>query len=228
MSQPAHIPVQQGYDRWSEVYDTDGNPLFVLEEPVVHSWLGDVSGQRVADVGCGTGRHTRWLAEAGAQVVAFDFSAGMMSRAWAKAAGGRVQFCRHALPEPLPLRDSSCRYVLFALVADHVEQLEEVFSDFHRVLAPGGTAVFTVLHPAMNLAGVTARFLDPDTGEKVWVAAFEHSFSDYLMAVLKSGLQPVEIVERVADEQTASVAPRADKYLGWPMLLAIRAVKAGG
>ncbi|HUU82562.1 MAG TPA: methyltransferase domain-containing protein [Phycisphaerae bacterium] len=225
MTEANHLPVREGYDRWSEVYDTDGNPLFVLEEPIVRRWLSDVGGRRVADIGCGTGRHTRWLVEAGASVVALDLSTGMMQRAVEKIGRGRVLFCRHALPTPLPLADGSCDHVLFALVGEHVEQLTEAFADFRRVLVPGGSVIMTALHPAMNLAGLTARFWDPHDGSEVRVSAFEPTMSDYLMAVLKAGLEVTEIVERKADEETARVAPRAAKYLGWPMLLAVRAVK---
>jgi len=53
------VPARQGYDRWSEVYDSDGNPLVALEEPEVIRMMGEVRGLRVADVGTGTGRHAR-------------------------------------------------------------------------------------------------------------------------------------------------------------------------
>jgi len=228
MTEPVQLPVRQGYDAWSRVYDTEGNPLLALEEPVVRRWLRDVSGRLVADVGSGTGRHTRWLAAAGARVIALDLSEGMMARAVARAGGGRVLFCRHRLPDALPLDGDTCDHVLCALVGDHIQRLDEMFAEFRRVLAPGGSLVFTVLHPAMNLNGLTARFYDPDTGGEVRVAAFEHTFSDYVMAVVRGGLELDEIVERTADEETARRAPRARKYLGWPMLLAIRAVKRPG
>ena len=222
MSRRVDLPVQQGYDAWAKVYDTDGNPLIALEEPVVRAWLGDVAGRRIADVGCGTGRHAVWLAEAGAEVVALDFSDGMMSRARTKVGSGRVRFCRHRLPDPLPLAEGSCDQVLFALVAEHVEQLAQAFGELARVLAPGGQVIFTALHPAMNLAGITARFFDPDTGDEVRVEAFEHSVADYVNAALGGGLTVAEMVERKATKESARIAPRAAKYIGWPMLLALR------
>lgn len=225
MTDPERLSVQEGYNRWAKVYDTDGNPLFVLEEPIVRTWLGDVAGLLIADVGCGTGRHTAWLAKAGARVVAFDLSEGMMARARARVASGSVLFCRHALPAPLPLADESCDHVLCALVGEHLERLTETFAEFRRVLVPGGSVIFTALHPAMNLVGITARFFDPDTGGEVRVKAFEYSLSDYLMAMVNGGLQLADLVERTADEHTARLAPRAEKYLGWPMLLAVKATR---
>src|SRR5947207_3112602 len=62
--------VRTGYDRWALVYDHDGNPLVALEAPFVRAAVGDVRGQAVLDLGCGTGRHTFWLAQSGAAVTA--------------------------------------------------------------------------------------------------------------------------------------------------------------
>ena len=42
------VPTRQGYDRWSEVYDSDGNPLVALEEPEVIRMMGEVRGMTIA------------------------------------------------------------------------------------------------------------------------------------------------------------------------------------
>jgi hypothetical protein len=38
------LPAREGYDRWAEVYEDDGNPLLPLEEEQVARLLGDVRG----------------------------------------------------------------------------------------------------------------------------------------------------------------------------------------
>src|SRR3954469_11671717 len=43
--------------------------------------LGDVAGRRVLEIGCGSAPCARWLRLQGADVVALDLSAGMLSRA---------------------------------------------------------------------------------------------------------------------------------------------------
>ena len=225
MSDRIHLDTRAGYDRWSEVYDDEVNPLVQLEEPVVRGWLGDVAGLQLADVGCGTGRHARWMAESGASVDAFECSTGMMAKARAKLTGSGVRLHEHALPDPIPAPDDTYDITLLALVGDHLEDLEAAFSELRRVTRPGGQVVFTVLHPAMNLLGLTARFADPETGQEVRVAAYEHTYADYVMATLRSGLTIEELVERKADQALIDQAPRAEKYLGWPMLLAMRMKK---
>ena len=82
------VPTEAGYDRWAEFYDGDDNPLVLLEEEHIGPLLGDVAGLDVADVGCGTGRHTLRLAAADARVTAVDFSAVGLAKG-AKLAEGR-------------------------------------------------------------------------------------------------------------------------------------------
>jgi ubiquinone/menaquinone biosynthesis C-methylase UbiE len=222
MSDPKHLDTDAGYDRWSEVYDDELNPLVILEESVVREWVNVCPGMRVADVGCGTGRHAKWLAEAGAAVDAYEPSAGMMAKARRKLADHAVRFQEHKLPARLPAPDDAYDLVLLALVADHLADLEATFRELRRVVKDGGAVIFTVLHPAMNLRGITARFTDPSDGSEVRVAAFEHTFGDYVTGALRAGFAITEIKELRADAGLAAQSPRAAKYLGWPMLLAIK------
>ena len=114
------VPTKDGYDRWSDVYDGDGNPLVLLEEPHVARLLGDVRGLSVLDVGCGTGRHAVRLAQQGARVTGVDFSAGMLGKARQKPGAERVTFVEHNITEPLPFAPASFDRVLSCLVLDHV------------------------------------------------------------------------------------------------------------
>ena len=52
--EPEILSTQHGYDRWSEIYDQEINPLVMIEEPQLASLLGDVRGLDLLDVGCGT------------------------------------------------------------------------------------------------------------------------------------------------------------------------------
>ena len=51
MSEPKVLPTRDGYDRWAATYDTMGNWLLELEEPLVDRAVGDVQGLEVLDVG---------------------------------------------------------------------------------------------------------------------------------------------------------------------------------
>ena len=225
-AKPDPHAIRSGYDRWSEVYDHDRNPLIALEEPIVHAALGAVSGLSVLDLGCGTGRHALWLAGAGAAVTAVDFSEGMLNEARRKHGASKVRFVVHDLHQPLPFEVAAFDRVVSGLVLEHLSDLRFVFGEARRVLKPGGRAVISAMHPAMNLRGVEARFTDPATGERVQPGSLQHALSDFVMAAVQAGFRLEAITERAPDAAFAARFPRAEKYVGWPMLVVLR-LRAG-
>jgi malonyl-CoA O-methyltransferase len=214
--------VREGYDRWAEVYDHDRNPLTALEEPLVREAAGEVAGRAVLDLGCGTGRHALWLASAGAEVTAVDFSSGMLEEARRKPGAARVRFLVHDLHEPLPFPDASFDLVLSGLVLEHLRAIEPVFREARRVLRPGGRAIVSAMHPAMFLRGSRAAFTDPASGEKVYPGSVAHGLADFVMAAVRAGFALEDLLERAPDEAFASRYPRAAKYVGWPMLVVLQ------
>jgi ubiquinone/menaquinone biosynthesis C-methylase UbiE len=216
------LSVQEGYDRWSELYDGDGNPLCLLEEPHVDRLLGDVRGLAIADIGCGTGRHALRLAAHGARVTAVDFSGGMLAKARAKPGAEEVTWVEHDLTSELPLAAATFDRVLCALVVDHIRDLRGFFAELRRITRPGGRIVVSVMHPAMMLKGTQARFHDPATGQEVRPESVAHQVSDYVMGAVRAGLVLDEMSEHFVDTDLVTRASRAEKYLGWPMLLLFR------
>jgi SAM-dependent methyltransferase len=111
--------------------------------------LGDVSGRRVLEVGCGAAMCARWLATQGAQVVGIDLSAGMLGHAVAAAARTGVsvplvQAGAEALPFAAASFDLACSaFGAVPFVADSAAVMREVA----RVLRPGGRWVFATTHP---------------------------------------------------------------------------------
>lgn len=216
---PEHVSTQAGYDRWAEIYDGDDNPLVAIEEPHVQALLGEVRGLHILDVGCGTGRHAVRLAETGAQVTAIDFSEGMLQKARLKPGAAPVQFFAHDLAHPFPFPSQSFDRVVCGLVLDHIAELDLLFSEMGRVCRADGTIVISIMHPAMMLRGVQARFRDPATGHEVRPASCSHQISDYIMAAIRAKLEMLHISEHLMNEELAQRSERARKYLGWPILV---------
>lgn len=216
------LPTRDGYDLWAEIYDDEANPLVLLEEPLVERMLGEVPGLRVLDVGCGTGRHAVRLARAGARVTGLDFSPGMLAKARAKAGADRVEFREVDVGAPLPFADGCFDRVLACLVLDHVFELAGFFSELRRVCRPDGYVVASVLHPALLLRGVQARFHDPASGVVIQPASATHRICDYVTGALQGGLRLVEISEHAVDAALVAQTGRAERYLGWPMLLLMK------
>jgi ubiquinone/menaquinone biosynthesis C-methylase UbiE len=212
--------VRAGYDRWAMVYDHDANPLQALEDPAVRAAAGDVRGLAVLDLGCGTGRHALWLAAAGANVTALDFSAGMLDEARRKPGAEAVRFVEHDLHQPLPF-GAEFDLVVSGLVLEHLRDVGPFFTEARRVLKGGGRAVISAMHPAMFLRGSQARFTDPESGEIVQPGSIAHSIGEFVMAAHRAGFRPTAITEHAPTADFAAAYPRAAKYIDWPMLVVL-------
>ena len=112
--------------------------------------LGDLPEDPFGDaleIGSGTGYFSLNLMQEGVitNLVATDVSTGMLSSLTATAASlglaERVQ-TRQADAEELPFEDESFDLVLGHAVLHHIPDLTKAFSEFDRVLRPGGAIVF--------------------------------------------------------------------------------------
>ena len=98
-------------------------------------------GDRVVDVGCGTGDLTFACLEVGARsVLGLDFARPMLVRARAKAAARGTQRASFAVGDgtQLPLADASVDAWCSAFVVRNIPDLGRAFSEAWRVLRPGG------------------------------------------------------------------------------------------
>jgi ubiquinone/menaquinone biosynthesis C-methylase UbiE len=220
------VSTREGYDRWAEVYDGDGNPLLALERPEVLRMLGDVRGLRIADIACGTGRHAVPLADAGGQVTALDFSHGMLAKARAKSMASAVSFVIANCAATLPLRTGAFDRVLCALLADHVSSLDSLLSELARICSRYGFIVLTAVHPTMHLLGVRARFNDPESGAKVYPKSYDHTIPEFVMAAERAKLKFDAMSEHLVTDELARTNPRAAPAVGWPLLLTMKLLRA--
>ena len=171
------------------------------------------------DLGCGTGRHTQWLASCGATVTAVDFSQQMLKKARRKVPADSVHFLDHDLHEPLPFEQRKFDLVVSGLVLEHINDLIKFFSEIHRVLKQPGRVVISAMHPAMFLRDSQAQFTDPQSGELIRPGSLPHQLSEMIMAGVNAKLHVAAVEEHSPDRTLAARSPRAAKYIGWPMLV---------
>jgi SAM-dependent methyltransferase len=212
--------VRRGYDLWAETYDTTENPLVFLDRKHTIGWLAPRSGERILDVGCGTGVHLAAIHDSGAYPFGLDFSHGMLSRAALRVPG--VPVFAADLHAPFPLKPDSFDGVLCALVSEHLRSMHDFCEEVKRVLRPGGRFDFSAFHPAMAEAGTEANFKVGDVEYRL--GAELHTLGDYRSAMERTGFQVRRFEEYVCDDGVVMEIPRAAKYLGRPMLLLIEAV----
>jgi ubiquinone/menaquinone biosynthesis C-methylase UbiE len=138
-----------------------------LIQPPVERLLGLESGEQVLEIACGNGQFARRMAELGAQVLAVDFSEGMLERA--RAHGGQVEY-RHVdatdLEALLSLGESaSFDAVVNNMAIMDMQTIEPMVGAASRLLRPSGRFVFSTLHPAFNSGDARPTVeLDPEGG----------------------------------------------------------------
>lgn len=218
---------RDGYDRWSSSYDGYDNPLIALEEPIVGKLIGPVDGLRIADIGCGTGRHAVRLAAAGARVTGVDFSSGMLDVLRNKHTEGAIEIIEHDLDREaaLPLPSAGFDVVLCCLVIEHIREIDRIVAELGRICRDGGHVIVTDLHPELVRRGFHARFHEADGGPKYQISGAYHSIASYVMAAVRASLHIEHVSEHIMDEETAKHSSSARKWIGLPMLLALKLAK---
>ncbi len=214
--------VRRGYDLWAGSYDATANPLVLLDRRYTIDALNPRAGERILDVGCGTGFHLETLVTAGASPVGMDFSEGMLQKAHERVPS--VPLIRADLHETFPVPSASFDAVLCALVSEHLRDLRPICREMRRVLRDGGRMVFSAFHPDMAEAGTEANFRVDAVEYRL--GAERHSLEDYRTAVTDAGFTITAFIEYAGDEALAEAIPRARKYIGRNMLLLMKAKTA--
>lgn len=174
--------------------------------------LGDVTGRRLLEVGCGAAQGARWAAARGALVLGVDVSAGMLARSRELDARAGVDVpVVQADAGRLPLADGSVdvafsAYGALPFVADAAGVLAEV----HRVLRPPGRWAFSVTHPIRwafpddpGPAGLTAvrsyfdrtPYAEVAADGTVLYAEYHRTLGDWVRLVVGAGFDLVDLVE---------------------------------
>lgn len=106
-------------------------------------------GERVLDIGCGTGNATLLAAERGADVTGIDPAQRLLDVAAERGAtrGVRAGFAR-ADAAALPARDGTVNAVLSVFGVIFAPSPEGAAREIARVLRPGGRAVITAWYPS--------------------------------------------------------------------------------
>lgn len=170
----------------------DGNVFFnSLVWPSVEALLSPGPGELLLDVACGNGVTSRRLVQAGASVIAFDFSEEMIRAAKERSTHGRLDYRVVDATDAAALRalgegrfDAAlCNMALMDL-ADTRPLLGALASLLRR---PHGRFVFSVLHPCFNSpAAVQMGELQDREGEIV--TTYSVKVSRYLTPYTQIGL----------------------------------------
>lgn len=134
-------PVARSYDQVAAEYSAQiadelaGKPLDRALLLAFAEQIGDLGP--IADIGCGPGHVAVFLADAGADVVGFDLSAGMVEQARQRFPAIRFE---QADMRALPLPDAALGGIVAFYSIIHLDpgDLLPTFCEWRRALKPGG------------------------------------------------------------------------------------------
>ncbi|MBJ7450653.1 MAG: class I SAM-dependent methyltransferase [Blastococcus sp.] len=221
------------YDRMADeflAHAEDGAYNAHYDRPTVLELLGEVSGLRVLDAGCGPGLYAEELLARGAEVIGFDASTAMVDLAQARV-GDRAEIRVARLDAPLPYPHDAVDVVLCALAIHYVADRHAAFAEFHRVLRPGGAVVLSTQHPTTDWLRKGGSYFERTLETDAWsmlsgrheVQFWREPLSDLCAAATDSGFVIQRLVEPRAPEIMRERWPAEyDKLAQRPGFLALR------
>ena len=172
------------YDRQAHAHHWRPEALFGL----VYEYLQP--GDRLLDIGIGTGLASQTFARAGVQVFGFDVDREMLQVCRDKSFAADLKVY-DLLDAPWPYQAASFEHALACGVLHFLADLEPIFAEVSRIVRPGGTFTFTTKAPPSSLAEVGA---DEEPAEETiqGTRLFLHpqGYLDRIMAA--SGFEPLK------------------------------------
>ena len=208
----------------------------LVEIPAMKKLIGDVSGKKVIDCGCGFGTYSIYCAKKGAIVTAVDISQTMIKFAKREAAEANAQLNFKVQDvtcmEDIPSNSFDMAISSIAICFD----MPQFFQEVGRVVKRNGELCFSEVHPvfgfdsdnyfaegirsANNVFG-KLKSMDPDYGWQ-WQ---HYTLEDYFAGLKNAGFIIDEFLEPKADPTTRDLNP--DLYIRAikrPIFFLIRAI----
>ncbi len=207
------------YERWAAQYPPHAhNAVMQAEEATMKALCPPLTGQKVLDLACGSGRYGLIASAEGATTsIGLDNSIPMLLK-------NTMDLRAVSTAERLPLASSSIDVVLCGLALGHLKELDASIGEISRVMKPNGCALVSDFHPFIFLNGQQRTFTTVD-GQSFAVEHYAHLYADYYHAAHKAGLQIDAVLEpRLGQTQEVQFA-EANTRMGTPIIIAYRFVK---
>ncbi|WP_432052898.1 class I SAM-dependent methyltransferase [Streptomyces xiamenensis] len=142
-------PKVNDYNSFAKAYAAVNETNLVnayYERPAMLDLVGEATGRRILDAGCGSGLLYAALRDRGALMSGFDSSAEMLELARRRLGDG-ADLRVTDLGGPLPYPDDAFDDVVASLVLHYLEDWGPALTELRRVLKPGGRLIASVDHP---------------------------------------------------------------------------------
>ncbi len=180
----------EGYNRWSETYQTEDNPIKRLSDEFIKNELPDLKGKHILDAGCGVGTLCELAISRGASFVkGIDLSPKMIEHAKRNCLKGEFE----AADLATDVIDRKYDVVICGLVLGHIESLESALMNLLGALRPGGHVIITDFHPGQTKMKAKRTF--SYHGKTFEVQHHLHTLPEYFHRLQKESIKVISIKE---------------------------------
>jgi ubiquinone/menaquinone biosynthesis C-methylase UbiE len=201
---------KEAYNAWAAIYDSNENKTRDLDLDITQKVLANYQFEDVLEIGCGTGKNTKWLVESASNIWAMDFSREMLTHLKRKLKGFSLEIIEADINENWPIQDNLVDLAIANLVLEHIQNLEHVFEEAARVLRKDGLFFISEFHPFRQYVGKKARF--EQKGNVLELDCYVHHVSEYLLEAKKAGFECVDLQEWF-DEENKEKPPRIVSFV---------------
>ena len=127
------MKVDEAYNLWAGVYDTNKNKTRDLELKVSKSILGTKYFANILELGCGTGKNTEWLSKNCNSLLGIDFSEEMLSIAKTKVVRENVKYKYANLLKNWEFVDSRFDLIIASLILEHIDNIGFIFNQAYFI-----------------------------------------------------------------------------------------------
>lgn len=199
------MSIESAYDSWANQYDTNENPTRDLDQECTIETLRNFAFNTVIELGCGTGKNTKWLLHKAERIIGLDFSQEMLNKAQEKITDERVLFKKIDLTKDWGLDNNIADLITSSLTLEHIQNLDPIFFQASQKLKTNGLFFISELHPFKQYSGSKARYETENGTEELEV--YVHHISEYLNRAKSNGFKLLELKEWF-DENTQNDIPR--------------------
>jgi len=225
-------------------YTRSGRDVYreYFNNPAFFSFVGEVKGKQMLDAECGEGSNTRCFSDQGAKLVGIDISKKFIDLAIKeeiKRPKG-IKYIATSLSDLSCLDGNSFDLVVTTMVFMDVANYEKAFEEIFKVLKPGGSLFFSILHPCFKTAGYNwneyelnlgkltvsdyftnkPAFSGFDSGDKIKGSAnkpfksiiHRRTMSDYINTLIKTGFVIGKIHEPRPSKEACERFPVFQKW----------------
>jgi ubiquinone/menaquinone biosynthesis C-methylase UbiE len=183
-------------------------------------------GEKIYDLACGQGYFANLFAEAGAKVIASDWSKRLIEFATKRSTSDIKYYVTEAHKAPF-LKDASVDAVVIVHAIQNIENVSEVFKECNRVLKKGARAVIVMNHPAFRVPqgsdwvfkdGIQYRLIgkylseskvsidmtpgEKDVKKKVKTISFHRPLQYYIKLFAKNGFAVTRLEEWISHKKS--------------------------